>query len=78
MFIHLSFNDIKSCIKNFKESKSKYLICSDSKNIPNKDISYNSLGECRHLSLMLPPFNLPESMIDLENYVLFELNNIKI
>jgi hypothetical protein len=75
MFIHLSFEDTKLCIEKFKKSNSSYLICSDSKNIPNKDIYYSRLGECRDVSLLLPPFNLGDSLLlDTKNYLVFDIN----
>ena len=60
MFIHLSFLHINKCLQNFKLSGSTYLLCSDSDNIENKDIQYSNYGECRHVSLLLSPFNLPK------------------
>jgi hypothetical protein len=73
MFIHLSYLHIDNCLSNFKKSGSTFLVCSDSNNIENKDINYISFGECRHVSLMLPPFNLPEPLYNYSVYKLWEL-----
>ena len=77
LFIHLSFNDIKLTINNFKKSNSYILICSDhtSSNI-NNDIVYSELGECRDLSLTLPPFNLNSFFIQNLCYKVWKLKNI--
>jgi len=76
MFIHLSYLHINNCLENFKKSGSTFLLCSDSHNIENKNIEYSSFGECRHVSLMLPPFNLPEPLYHYTFYKLWELEKI--
>ena len=76
MFIHLSYKDITSCLVNFKKSKSTYMIFSDSMSIPNRDIAYSCLGECRDTSLMLEPFNLVP-VLTCKNYLVVELADIK-
>lgn len=76
MFIHLSFDHIKSCITNFKNSGSTYLICNDFDHGINKDIQYECLGECRIVCLMKDPFNLPKSSYCENNYKLWNLENI--
>jgi 2-polyprenyl-3-methyl-5-hydroxy-6-metoxy-1,4-benzoquinol methylase len=76
MFIHLSHSHINSCLQNFKNSGSTFLVCSDSGNVENKDIEYSCFGECRHVSLMLPPFNLPEPLYYYSCYKLWELEKI--
>jgi len=77
MFIHLSFEHINSCLKNFGKSNSSYLICSDSKIIPNKDISYSCFGECRDVSLLLSPLNLQNSLlIDTDSYLVFDISKL--
>ena len=73
LFIHLKYNDIFKALNNFKNSNSQYLICSDSENIENKDITYDHLGECRHVSLCLDPFNLPKSLLESENYISYKI-----
>lgn len=73
MFIHLSFLHINDCLMNFKKSGSTYLLCSDSSNIKNNDINYSCLGECRHVSLMRPPFNLPEPIFQYSCYKIWDL-----
>lgn len=74
MFIHLSFLHINKCLQNFKLSESTYLICSDSDNIENKDIQYCCYGECRHVSLLLEPFNLPNPEFEYTNYKIWDLS----
>lgn len=76
MFIHLSYLHINNCLTNFKNSGSTYLFCTDSSDIENEDIKYESLGQCRDVSLMLSPFNLPEPIFQFSCYKAWELNNM--
>jgi len=76
MFIHLSYKHINACISNFKKSESTFLMCSDSDNIPNKDIKYLCYGECRDVSLLLEPFNLPKPIYELSCYKIWDLKDI--
>lgn len=73
MFIHLSFNDITSCINNFKLSNSTYFICNDFENVTNIDINYSCLGECRAVCLMNEPFNMQKPIYFENNYKLWKL-----
>lgn len=75
LFIHLSFNDIKSSLNNFKTSQSSFLICNDFENIENVDITYNnnSLGLCRPVCLTLEPFNLKNYILSYFDYKVWTL-----
>lgn len=54
--IHLTFDEIKLCISNFKKSGSKYLLMTNYDNIcDNADIL---TGQFRELNLLRSPFNL--------------------
>jgi len=59
-FIHLSYRHVAAAIKNFKRSRSTYLLTN---NYPllhsNKDIN---TGDFRFINLMLPPFDFPASI----------------
>lgn len=56
--VHLSFKDITSAIRNFKKSKSKYLVTTTFTGLSkNRDII---TGQWRPINLQLPPFNFPE------------------
>ena len=59
-FIHLSYRHIAAAIKNFKRSRSTYLLTNT---YPlwrsNKDIN---TGDFRFINLMLPPFDFPASI----------------
>ena len=61
LFIHLPNAAIKETIRNFKRSKSKYLLTSSfaRTNGVNKDIK---MGGLRLINLLLPPFNLPRPL----------------
>ena len=59
-FIHLSYRHITAAVKNFKRSRSTYLLTNT---YPlwrsNKNIN---TGDFRFINLMLPPFNFPPSI----------------
>jgi len=61
LFIHLPNAAIKETIRNFKRSKSKYLLTSSFARTEgvNKDIK---MGGLRLINLLLPPFNLPRPL----------------
>ncbi len=57
--VHSSYKHISSIIKNFKKSRSKYLLTTtyDDQSIKNKNII---TGGWRRINLELPPFNFPK------------------
>ncbi len=61
---HLSFENILRALKNFKRSGAKYLLvsnfngCGQNRNIIN--------GDFHPLNLLLPPFNLPQPLIAID------------
>lgn len=63
-FIHFSFRHVAAAIKNFKRSKSTYLLANS---YPlwrdNTDIR---TGDFRHLNLTRPPFNFPPPLKQIE------------
>jgi hypothetical protein len=64
VLFHLSFDDGLAALKNIKESGSKYLIITnDIGATENKDIR---TGFFRKLNLNLSPFNLPKSLMRVE------------
>jgi len=59
-FIHLSYRHIAAAIKNFKRSRSKYLLTNTYRLWhSNKNIN---TGDFRFINLMLPPFDFPPSI----------------
>jgi len=58
MLAHLTYDQIFTVLKNFKQSGSKYLLVTTGLTTTvNFDIT---TGECRRLNLELPPFNFPK------------------
>ena len=58
--VHFSLQEVFSVFKNFKRSKSRYLLVTTFTGVwPNKEIA---TGEWRPLNLQLPPFNLPRPL----------------
>jgi len=58
--VHLSYKDIFSALKNFKKSKSKFLLTTT---FTNRTINRNIFsGGWRPLNLELPPFNFPKAV----------------
>lgn len=55
--IHFSFKDIDAAIKNFKQSKSKYLLATNHI-IVTENVEIQT-GEWRSLNLQMPPFTFP-------------------
>lgn len=61
-FVHLHFNDIKAALRNFKKSGSKYVLMTTfKKKRPNTEVA--RYGFWRTLNMELPPFNLPEPIL---------------
>lgn len=58
-FIHLTFEQIKKTLKNFKDSKSKYILTNTYNINSNKDVI---TGQFRKINLLIPPFNFPEPL----------------
>jgi hypothetical protein len=60
-FIHLSFKRITAAMKNFKKSKSKYLVTTT---YPGLKEEYRDIitGNMRLIDLELPPFNFPKPL----------------
>lgn len=77
LFLHLSIADIFLIIKNFKKSKSTYLLVSTylgvNRNIDIISGGYikndNIPGKNRHINLTISPFNFPEPMYIIEEDV---------
>lgn len=59
--VHFSFSDIASTIKNFKRSKSRFLLTTTFSN-PSRTNKNIITGDWRSLNLQLPPFNFPEPL----------------
>jgi len=58
--VHFSFADIRAALRNFKRSKSTYLLTTTFTHVEeNFDIT---TGNWRRLDLRLPPLNLPEPL----------------
>lgn len=71
--VHLHFDEIKAALKRFKESGSTYLLITTfTKPRPNTRIGRH--GHWRPLNMELPPFNLPEPILYL-NENCTEANN---
>lgn len=59
-FIHFSFRDIRSALRNFKQSNSRYLFATTHTSVrEHRDIP---TGQGRNVNLQLPPFNFPEPL----------------
>lgn len=58
-FIHLTFEQIKETLKNFKASKSKYILTNTYDINSNTDVL---TGQFRKINLLIPPFNFPEPL----------------
>lgn len=60
--VHLHFNDIKTALRNFKKSGSKYVLMTTfKKKRPNTEVA--RYGFWRTLNMELAPFNLPEPIL---------------
>lgn len=60
VLFHLSFEDVLNCLKNFKESKSTYLISTTFYDFENKDIE---TGNWRPINLETSPFLLNKPLL---------------
>lgn len=61
-FVHLRFDDITTALRNFKKSGSKYVLMTTfRKKRPNTEVA--RYGFWRTLNMELPPFNLPEPIL---------------
>lgn len=68
--MHLSNEDSKKVIENFKQSNSKYLLITTNPNNP-MNVQINT-GEFRHLNMTKEPFNFPQPIYLLnENFKMY-------
>lgn len=81
--IHLTFDEIKLCISNFKKSGSKYLLMTNYENIC--DNSNIITGQFREINLLCSPFNLNDYIdkikdgeVDSKYLYLWNLEDIKL
>lgn len=58
-FIHLTFEQINEALKNFKNSKSKYILTNTYDINSNTDVL---TGQFRKINLLIPPFNFPKPL----------------
>lgn len=64
LMIHLSIKDIHKALRNIVKSKSTYLLMNNFPSlIVNKDIE---TGGHRHVNFLIPPFDLPNPVLTLE------------
>jgi hypothetical protein len=70
MLAHLTYEQIFTALKNFKQSGSKYILVTTNI-IKEKNVDMENTGECRFLNLELPPFNFPKSLALIEEDVPF-------
>jgi len=67
LFIHFSYNDIRTSLLNFIKSKVKFILFSHNcltNNFVNKDIL---TGEYRRINLFKKPFNLKSSLMNIKD-----------
>lgn len=63
-FVHLHIEDIKRAIRNFKRSGSTYVLMTTfTKRRMDTNTEVGQMGHWRTLNLQLPPFNLPEPIM---------------
>jgi hypothetical protein len=76
MLAHLTYEQIFTVLKNFKQSGSKYLLVTTGITT-QKNYDMPNTGECRFLNLELPPFNFPRPLALIEEDVPFALERGK-
>lgn len=76
MLAHLTYEQIITALRNFKQSGSKYILMTTNVVAPeNSDITKE--GGWRRLNLELPPFNFPRPLAMIEEDVPFEFERGK-
>lgn len=76
MLAHLTYEQIFTALRNFKQSGSKYILMTTNVVAPeNSDITKE--GGWRRLNLELPPFNFPRPLAMIEEDVPFEFERGK-
>ena len=55
---HLVFADIFKVLRNFSNSKSRYVCVTSNKGWDNRELEVTSPGASRHIDLLRPPFSL--------------------
>jgi hypothetical protein len=76
MLAHLTYEQIFTALRNFKQSGSKYILVTTNVVAPeNSDITKE--GGWRRLNLELPPFNFPRPLAMIEEDVPFEFERGK-
>lgn len=62
MINHLTFVDAAKVLKNFKRSRSTYLLLSNNLGWDNVELPENAGGSSRHLDVLAAPFHLPKPL----------------
>jgi hypothetical protein len=70
MLAHLTYEQIFTVLRNFKESGSKYLLVTTGRTV-QRNVDMPNTGECRWLNLELAPFNFPKPLLLIEEDVPF-------
>jgi hypothetical protein len=68
MLAHLTFEQIVTVLRNFKQSGSKYLLVTTGVTVP-ANVEIDTVGSWRMLNLELPPFNFPRPLALIEEDV---------
>jgi hypothetical protein len=71
MLAHLTYEQIFTVLKNFKQSGSKYILVTTGVT-KQRNYDMENTGDCRFLNLELPPFNFPRPLALIEEDVPFE------
>jgi len=71
MLAHLTYEQIFTVLRNFKQSGSKYLLVTTGVRV-QKNYDMPTTGECRFLNLEKAPFNFPRPLALIEEDVPFE------
>jgi len=76
MLAHLTFEQIVTVLRNFKQSGSKYILVTTGVTIP-VNVEIDTVGGWRMLNLELPPFNFPRPLAMIEEDVPSEVERGK-
>ncbi|MGE6786759.1 hypothetical protein ACQKGL_30080 [Ensifer adhaerens] len=76
MVNHLTLVDVAKVLKNFKRSRSSYLLMSNNLGWDNIELPENVAGASRHLDAFAAPFHFPEALWNSGYLALWRLSDV--
>lgn len=74
LFLHLYAKDIVAALRNFKLSKSRFMLVTSVAGAQNHELIIDEPGACRHVDLVTAPYNFPKPIWSTNYLALWSLD----